>query len=66
MMLFVLKDSNRPVLQETAGVGNVLVSLAKSQVVRVLMVLDVFFNTLAWLNTNKKTKPCERSKTFFC
>ena len=43
MMLFVLKDSNRPVLQETAGVGNVLVSLAKSQVVRVLMVLDVFF-----------------------
>ena len=44
MMLVVLKDSNKPVLQETATVGNVLVPPAKSQVVtrKVLMVLDVF------------------------
>ena len=44
MMLVVLEDSNKPVLQGTATVGNVLVSLAKSQVAtrKVLMVLDVF------------------------
>ena len=58
MMLVVLKDSNKPVLQETATVGNVLVSLAKSQVVtrKVLMVLDGFLYVgMAKTNTNKKT-----------